>query len=471
MIWQNPWAFIGLLALAIPVVIHLLGRRSARVRRFPSLRFVAASQPISIRRTRLEDVPLLIVRLGILAVAVAALARPLLLTADRERDLGRALARAIVVDTSASMSRQTAAGERAVTVARSDARRLADEASPSVVVETAAVAGSIPGAVAWLETRPGRRELVIISDFQTGALDGRDLAAVPPGMGIELVRMAIAAAGQPIEAPVRALGVPGVARITLDSTRTAVEWALGAVADPDAVAPVGGASPASAAGDEPLVLAGAAERPRAEAARTAALRIVPERQARERPIAIVHRSFEQRATLVRDARPIAEPWQGDVVARLARDADVVRTMESASAVPDSLFDASNRVFALVARSADGTPAVLAARGTVDGRDRLLLFFQGDAGSVASAALVAGAVRAGSTAPPAAELEPGVIPEEALAAWRRAPATVTASDTESGESDGRWLWIAALVLFGVETWMRRRLPRNDRAVDSVNARAA
>src|SRR5687768_7886986 len=115
MIWQNPWAWVGLLVLGVPVLIHLLGRRSARVQPFPTLRFLQTSSLLAIRRTRLSDRVLLAVRIGILAAAVAALAQPRLLTASRERNLGRALARAIVLDTSASMERATPNGEPALT--------------------------------------------------------------------------------------------------------------------------------------------------------------------------------------------------------------------------------------------------------------------------------------------------------------------------------------------------------------------
>ncbi|HKS06120.1 MAG TPA: BatA domain-containing protein [Gemmatimonadaceae bacterium] len=74
MIWQNPIAWFGLGGLAIPIVIHLLNRRSARVQRFPTLRFFAMSPVIAPRRRQLSELLLLAVRLLILLAAVAALA-------------------------------------------------------------------------------------------------------------------------------------------------------------------------------------------------------------------------------------------------------------------------------------------------------------------------------------------------------------------------------------------------------------
>ena len=199
MIWQNPWAWLGLLALAVPVLIHLLGRRSARIRKFPTLRFVGASQLMATRWTRPSDLALLAVRLGIIAAAVAAVARPLLLTDGRQLDRGRALARAIIVDTSESMRRAARPGttaERAIDRARAESQRLANETSTSVILQTAAPAGALPGAVGWLGTQRGRREVVVISDFQTGSIDQVDLAAVTGDIGVGLMRIDVEPSGR-----------------------------------------------------------------------------------------------------------------------------------------------------------------------------------------------------------------------------------------------------------------------------------
>src|SRR3954452_2909746 len=112
MIWQNPWAWAGLSFLVLPVLIHLLARGQAPRRVFPTLRFLPPSRSLPTRRRRIRDPLLLAVRLGILAAAVCALTQPLVLTRQRRRDAVRGLARAIVVDTGASMQRATRGGER-----------------------------------------------------------------------------------------------------------------------------------------------------------------------------------------------------------------------------------------------------------------------------------------------------------------------------------------------------------------------
>ncbi|MEQ1692983.1 MAG: BatA domain-containing protein, partial [Gemmatimonas sp.] len=98
--WQNPMAWIGLLSLALPLLVHLFSRRPARVEPFPSLRFLDRSRLLPTRRTQLSDRLLLLVRSSILAVAVAALAQPL--WRDSVGATSTSVARVIVIDTQPS---------------------------------------------------------------------------------------------------------------------------------------------------------------------------------------------------------------------------------------------------------------------------------------------------------------------------------------------------------------------------------
>src|ERR1700749_1932101 len=100
MIWLNPWAWAGVIGVALPILIHLLGRGHAQVLKFPTLRFLDASRLLPTKRTRIHDPLLLAVRVAILLFAAAALAQPLVLTNGRKASLDRGLARAIIVDTS-----------------------------------------------------------------------------------------------------------------------------------------------------------------------------------------------------------------------------------------------------------------------------------------------------------------------------------------------------------------------------------
>ena len=80
MVWLHPAVLIGFIALAIPTAIHLLRRRHALRMVVPTVRFIQASDRTAVRLRRISDPLLLLIRAGIIASAVLALARPLWLT-------------------------------------------------------------------------------------------------------------------------------------------------------------------------------------------------------------------------------------------------------------------------------------------------------------------------------------------------------------------------------------------------------
>ena len=71
-----PLFLVGLAALAIPVLIHLIQRERKRVVEFPSLMFLRKIPYQSVRRRRIRDWLLLAMRLAALALIVLAFARP-----------------------------------------------------------------------------------------------------------------------------------------------------------------------------------------------------------------------------------------------------------------------------------------------------------------------------------------------------------------------------------------------------------
>jgi len=179
MMFAAPWALWGMLLLAGPLLVHLLSRRTATRRLFPTLRFLdhARLQPVS-RRT-LDDRALLALRLGILALAALALSRP------QWTDPVRAGARTptdqamvLLVDTSASMQRTSRTATRAV----EEARRLADSAAVGVArvlrVESLDPAAAMPAAAAWVHAAGGGT-LVLFTDAQRGSLVRSDVLALP----------------------------------------------------------------------------------------------------------------------------------------------------------------------------------------------------------------------------------------------------------------------------------------------------
>ncbi|MBL0178105.1 MAG: BatA domain-containing protein [Gemmatimonadetes bacterium] len=69
MTWLQPWAWLGAATILLPTLIHLLGRGQSRTHRFPSLRFIDAARLLPAQRTRLQDLPLLVVRVAVLLLA------------------------------------------------------------------------------------------------------------------------------------------------------------------------------------------------------------------------------------------------------------------------------------------------------------------------------------------------------------------------------------------------------------------
>jgi hypothetical protein len=191
-----PLALLGLLAVVVPVIIHLFGRQQARVLRFPTLRFVATKVVPPTTRRRITDLPLLIVRCLIVALAAFALARPRFVCRPEHSEgplsgIGilrcaqddRNNARVVIVDTSTSIGHT----EEELAGVRRTGDSLAKEVATAKIIQTDDPASMIPAAAEWLEKVGGRSELVVISDFTQSAIDSIDFAAVPREIGIRLV--------------------------------------------------------------------------------------------------------------------------------------------------------------------------------------------------------------------------------------------------------------------------------------------
>src|SRR5436309_15196842 len=99
-----PLLFAGLVAVAIPIFIHLIQRERKRVVEFPSLMFLRRIPYQSVRRRRIRHWPLLLLRAAAIALIVAAFARPFLRqSAVANAVTGGAREVVILLDQSASM--------------------------------------------------------------------------------------------------------------------------------------------------------------------------------------------------------------------------------------------------------------------------------------------------------------------------------------------------------------------------------
>src|SRR6478735_7967003 len=73
-----PVFLVGLAAIAIPVLVHLIQRERKRVVEFPSLMFLRRIPYQSVRRRRIHHWFLLALRAAAIMLLVAAFARPFL---------------------------------------------------------------------------------------------------------------------------------------------------------------------------------------------------------------------------------------------------------------------------------------------------------------------------------------------------------------------------------------------------------
>jgi hypothetical protein len=437
--WLNPWALLGLIGVVAPVLIHLLARGHARTRRFPSLRFIEPSQLLPTRRTRIQDPLLLAIRCAIVALAVLALARPLLLARGRKMEIERGVARAIVLDTSASMRRLTPSGNSALDSARRVARTLAGDATASIVIETAQPARQLEGAVAWLRQHYQRAELTVISDFQRGQIDSSDVQAVPGDVSVTLRRVPVVSPSV-METPWASGGRRVTVRATPRAQSMDAEWTVSSESVADSSVALVGPESDRAAINATRIAAG--------------FEAVPLPRDSGRSVRIEARVLGDSAT-----RRLRTRRLGDSATR--------RLGDSARYAP--------WMVGLLARlHARGDPIPRSAVAGSGERRQLVLFMDSAAGSAAAARIVAEANRAISIAPRVAELEPETLSEreiEGLQQLPRAGGRARSADP-NGQSDARWLWLAALVLLLIEIPLRRHARRSEMSsVVSERARAA
>jgi hypothetical protein len=164
-----PLFLLGSLAIALPVLFHLI-RQSTRDRTpFSSLMFLLPTPPRLTRRSRLEHILLLVLRCTVICLLAFAFARPFLKQQVSDAPVAKPARTAILVDSSASMRRPDL---------WSDARQRADavlrEASPGDQVALYTFDRQVTPLMTfdeWNSTPSGDR----------AAIASRKLAAVSPG--------------------------------------------------------------------------------------------------------------------------------------------------------------------------------------------------------------------------------------------------------------------------------------------------
>ena len=206
-----PLFFVALAGLAIPVLLHLTQREKKQIVRFPSLMFVRRIPYQSVRRRKIHNWLLLMVRLTALALIVLAFARPLISSADTTPAVGEGAREVVVLlDTSYSMGfadrwenaraaahaevSKLSSADRGSVVLFSSGAEIAVRSAPEQNALSAAVATAKPGAGATryapalkvagsivADSTLPRREVILISDFQRGGWRGEEGARLPEG--------------------------------------------------------------------------------------------------------------------------------------------------------------------------------------------------------------------------------------------------------------------------------------------------
>ncbi len=100
----NPLMLLGVGAVSVPIIIHLMNRRKFQRMAWAAMRFVLASIKKNQRRLRIEDLILLILRCALLTLLAVALSRPTVRGAMAGMFGSGRIAAVLVLDNSASMS-------------------------------------------------------------------------------------------------------------------------------------------------------------------------------------------------------------------------------------------------------------------------------------------------------------------------------------------------------------------------------
>jgi hypothetical protein len=184
-----PLFVLGALAIAAPILFHLIRRTSKEKIPFSSLMFLQPTPPRVTKKSRLENILLLLLRCAVLALLALAFARPFLRNPLAASNASGAITRTVVlIDTSASMRREGLFDE-----ARDKARE---------IIRNATAADEI--AVFTFDRIP--RALVNFDEWKKASLNERKalgesrLAALKPTWNNTHVGNALLAASETLEA-------------------------------------------------------------------------------------------------------------------------------------------------------------------------------------------------------------------------------------------------------------------------------
>src|SRR5215831_19793959 len=106
MSFLSPLFWLGIAAVAAPILVHLVRRTRARKIEFPALTFVRQVPQRTIRRRTFRNLLLLILRCLAILLIVIAFTRPFFSRRSSAKESGAAGATVILLDSSLSMRRE-----------------------------------------------------------------------------------------------------------------------------------------------------------------------------------------------------------------------------------------------------------------------------------------------------------------------------------------------------------------------------
>src|SRR5690349_15136551 len=216
-----PLFFAGLVALAVPILVHLTHKERKDVVVFPSLMFLSRIPYQAVRRQRIRNWLLFAMRCLALILLALAFARPFLNRAAAAAPVRSLGARELVVllDRSYSMgygdrwTRAVDAAKKAVAGISGNDRAsiVLFDATASAITESTGDKAILTTALDRVKPSAGatryepafklaqrilsdsklpRREVMLISDFQRVGWDGRDSPSLPAGTTVNKVDLA-----------------------------------------------------------------------------------------------------------------------------------------------------------------------------------------------------------------------------------------------------------------------------------------
>ncbi len=217
LVFLVPAILAGLAALAVPVLLHLRRRERERPMRFPSLMFLQRVTVTTARRRRITDLPLLLVRALILALAVLAFARPVLrpkpdakpasgsrrvvVLLDRSLSMGHLAVWPAAQDSARAIINALAPGDRVAVVSFDEEATIEQALTLDHAAALAAVARVKPGsrgtrfgaairAARELLTKEADvtgGEVLVVTDLQRSGASGLAGLTLPPAVQLRAV--------------------------------------------------------------------------------------------------------------------------------------------------------------------------------------------------------------------------------------------------------------------------------------------